>query len=258
MRKWIVIAVLALLGVIGLVSTASAASVVNVSSGNFWFEDGSTGDGQIVINAGDQLRVEIVEGTQHTVDINEFGIASGKMDTGAVYTTPPLNTPGTYTLFCRTHLNRGHRTTLVILGDAPTTTTTAPPPTTTTAAPTTTTTIAVTTTTTSAGTTTTTSAGSSTTAVGETTTTVVGDTTTTDPGDTTTTTEADDAVAVDGTTTTAPDAGNLSAEADTTGTTVAFGMVETDGPPLWHRSVWIGLLLLLPIGALTVLAIRRA
>ena len=174
MTRLILLASLGVLGALALIGTASAASVVNVTSGNFFFEDGSVGDGQIVINAGDQLRVEVVEGTRHTVDIEAFGESSATMDTGDVYVTNPLNTPGTYELFCRTHRNRGHTTTLVVVGQA----------TTTTAAPTTTTTVATTTTTAAA--TTTTDAASTTTA-GATTTSADTATTTTAAGATDTT-----------------------------------------------------------------------
>ena len=116
------------------------ASVVGVSSGSFYFEDASVGDGQIVVNVGDQLRVTVVDGgkgTPHTVEISELGVSSGPLGLNSTYVTPVLSTPGTYTLFCKPHRNKGHWTTLVVLGDVvtttTTTTTTTPPPTTTTA-----------------------------------------------------------------------------------------------------------------------------
>lgn len=231
-----------------LALSAGAASVVDVSAGNFWFEDATVGDGQITVNAGDQLRVRIVEGTQHTVDIAEFGISSSKLATGDVFVTPPLTTPGTYTLFCRTHLNRGHRTTLVVRGDTPTTTVT-----TTTTLPATTTT--VTTTTVGPASTTTTSAA----------------TTTTDrsPSSSAPSEQVDPIDQTGAPSDVADEDGRGKSEPDETAdsttttlqrspdTTLAAGVVERDGPPLWTRSLWVGMFALIPIGLVTWAAARR-
>jgi plastocyanin len=259
MKRTVAVFAMVLAGSAALSLSADAASIVSVTSGNFWFEDATVGDGQIVISAGDQLRVEVVDGTQHTVDIAEFGIASGKMATGDVFVTPPLNTPGTYTLFCRTHLNRGHKTTLIIRGQATTTTTTAA--TTTTTSTTTTTTAPATTTTTAPPTPTT----SSTTGTSGVTTT------------TTSTVAGAEVAPVSGDQPRGPgEAGSvdLSIEAgaspltepnnagetnlDTPDTTVVAGMVARDGAPVWTRSVWVGLLALIPLALLTFVAVKTS
>jgi plastocyanin len=151
-RRLVVSALLGLMVVLAWAAIAQAA-VSDVRVGNFYFEDGSVGDGQIVITAGDQLRFIVEDsgpGTPHTIDIDAFGVHSGNMAKGETFTTPALTEPGTYALYCSLHRNRGHETTLVILAAPGTTTTTASPTTTTT-----TTTTGATTTTTGQATTTT-------------------------------------------------------------------------------------------------------
>jgi plastocyanin len=142
MRRRLAAGVVAILaGVMGWTAVAGAVAS-DVRMGNFYFEDASVGDGQIVITAGDQLRFIVEDsgpGTPHTVDIDEFGVHSGNLAKGETYTTAALTTPGTYALYCDLHRNRGHETTLIILPGAATTTT-APPTTTTITASTTTTT----------------------------------------------------------------------------------------------------------------------
>lgn len=248
MRRAFIVLVLAVVASAALGLSADAASAVNITSGNFWLEDSTVGDGQIVINAGDQLRVEVVDGTQHTVDIAEFGIASPKMATGDVFVTPPLNTPGTYTLFCRTHLNRGHKTTLIILGS-------------------TTTTSLTTSTTTTTTTTTTTAPTSSSTAATTSTTTQAVTTTSTQPSTPTETTPTDEAAAGETATAdadTGPALGLPNAETIDTGepeasdTTIAAGMVEPEGAPVWIRSVWVGVLALIPLALLTFVALSSS
>ncbi|MFM8268493.1 MAG: hypothetical protein ACKOA2_10785 [Ilumatobacteraceae bacterium] len=124
----------------GLAVTLPAfAATVGVSVGNYYFEDATVGDGKVTAKVGDQLRFTVVEGAGHTVTIDELGIDSGQLSPGAVFVTPVMQTPGTYTLYCKPHLSRGHRTTLVITGTATPTTTTAPATTTTTPITTTTT-----------------------------------------------------------------------------------------------------------------------
>ncbi len=142
----------AVLGVVGLAAGTvlwtgiASAALVDVRVGNFYFEDASVGDGQVVITAGDQIRFVVDDngrGKQHTIDIDEFDVHSGLIAKGETFTTGPLTTPGTYALYCDIHRNRGHETTLVILpADGATTTTSttsAAPSTTTSAAPSTTT-----------------------------------------------------------------------------------------------------------------------
>ncbi|MFZ9628766.1 MAG: hypothetical protein ACO3C1_05385 [Ilumatobacteraceae bacterium] len=108
------VAAAATAGLIAVVGTALAATV-SVSVGNYYFEDASVGDGKVTATVGDQLRFTVVEGAGHTVTISALGIDSGQLPIGAVYVTPVLTTPGTYSLVCRTHTARGHQTTLVVL-----------------------------------------------------------------------------------------------------------------------------------------------
>ena len=112
-----------------LVAGIATAASSDVRVGNFYFEDASVGDGQIVITEGDQLRFIVDDngaGTQHTVDIDAFGVHSGHLAKGETFTTAPLTMPGTYALYCDLHRKRGHETTLVILPAGGTTTTSAP------------------------------------------------------------------------------------------------------------------------------------
>lgn len=224
MRRTILAAVVLGAGLATAVPTLAAT--VGVSVGNYYFEDAAVGDGKVTAKVGDQLRFTVVEGAGHTVTIDELGIDSGLLSPGAVFVTPVLQTPGTYTLYCKPHLNRGHRTTLVVTGTATPTTTTAPA---------TTTTSPITTTTTRPGATT---PGTTTPGV-----TTPGDTTPVDstPGDTT-----PGATAPDGT---------------PTDTTLAVGVVDSGGTP-WLRSVNAALIAI-PIVAIaaavaTAMAARRS
>lgn len=125
---------------VGFASPPADASLREVAVGNFYFEDSTTGDGRVEAVQGDQLRFTVYDGgpgTPHTVEVDELGIHSGSLASGETYTTPPLSTPGTFVLYCRPHVNRGHRAELVVRASSTGTTTTRPattsPPTTTTA-----------------------------------------------------------------------------------------------------------------------------
>ena len=45
---------------------------------------------------------------------------------------------------------------------------------------------------------------------------------------------------------------------DTPDTTVVAGMVARDGAPVWTRSVWVGLLALIPLALLTFVAVKTS
>lgn len=141
-------AILLLVGAIALallLARPALAAVREVTVGNFYYDDATPGDGTVEATQGDQLRFTILDGgpgTPHTVDIDEFGIHSGSLAAGETYTTPPLDRPGTYTLYCKPHQNRGHKATLIIRAATTSTTATTAPATTsppTTSAPTATT-----------------------------------------------------------------------------------------------------------------------
>src|SRR5581483_7857532 len=79
------------------------------------------------VQQGDQIRFTIREQSypNHSVNVDELNIHSGDLVLFDTYTTPPLNKPGTYRLYCRAHTDRGHITKLVIHAAAATTSTTA-------------------------------------------------------------------------------------------------------------------------------------
>lgn len=133
----LILAAIAFLGAL-LTAGPAMAALREVRVGNFYYDDDTAGDGQVVADQGDQLRFTVLDGgpgTPHTVEIDEFGIHSGSLASGETYTTPPLDRPGTYRLYCRPHQNRGHEAILIVRATstptaAPTTAppTTAPPP----------------------------------------------------------------------------------------------------------------------------------
>ena len=261
-----VVAILA--GAVGWAAVAGAA-VSEVRVGNFYFEDASAGDSEIVIAAGDQLRFIVVDsgpGTPHTVNIDEFGVHSGNLAKGETYTTGALTTPGADALYCDLHRNRGHETTLIILPGATTTTTAAPTTTTITAStttgasPTTTTMAAASTTTVSASDTqTTTTAASSATTVpadesdgagddGESAMAVDADDGPTAPGaEATLVPEGRGKIDLDDLDPLPPEAGSLEA--------ILGRPPAGDGP--WTRAVWSSLLALVPLTLIAVTSLIR-
>jgi plastocyanin len=132
LRRFIIGALVAV-PVTATVGTAiSSAAVRTVDVGNFYFDDSTPGDGVVSVQAGDQITFRVLDsgpGTPHHVDIDAFNIHSGGLSAGETFTTPALNTPGTYVLYCNLHLNRGHKTTLVVGGSATPTPTATPVPT---------------------------------------------------------------------------------------------------------------------------------
>lgn len=229
----------------GLATAVPAlAATIGVSVGSYYFEDATVGDGKVTAKVGDQLRFTVVEGAGHTVTIDELGIDSGQLSPGAVFVTPVLQTPGTYTLYCKPHLSRGHRTTLVVTGTATPTTT----------APATTTTLPVTSTTrpgtATPGTTTPGAVPPGTTTPGVTTPGVTTPGATT-PGDTT------PGASLPGDTT----PGDTTPGDTTPDTTLATGVIASGGTP-WLRSVNAALIAL-PVVAIaaaiaTAMAARRS
>src|SRR5205807_3334932 len=55
----------------------------------------------------------------HTVDVDALNIHSPNLSIGEAFTTPRLNKPGNFYLYCRPHEDRGHHTRLIVLA-APT------------------------------------------------------------------------------------------------------------------------------------------
>lgn len=115
-----------------LVAGPSAAALREVAVRNFYFDDATAGDGTVEAMQGDQLRFTVYDGgpgTPHTVEVDELNIHSGSLAAGETFTTPPLNQPGTYRLYCKPHQNRGHTATLIVRANSTATTsvaTTAP------------------------------------------------------------------------------------------------------------------------------------
>lgn len=143
MRRRLLLLAAAVAAWAGVAMAPALAAVRSVSVGNFYFDDDTPGDGVVQAQVGDQLRFVVKDngpGTPHTVEVDDLGIHSGSLGSGETFTTPVLDRPGTYRLYCKPHDQRGHVATLVVSGSAPPTTaapTTAPPPPTTTATPTT-------------------------------------------------------------------------------------------------------------------------
>lgn len=203
------------------------AAVVNISSGSFYFEDVTVGDGQITANVGDQLRFvteDAGRGTPHTVEIPGLGISSGPLATNSTYVTVAIAKPGTYQLFCKPHRNKGHETTLIVTGQAITTTT------------------ATTTTTTSQANVTTTSQAEQTTTTDSTTTTL-GSTMTT-PGSS-------------GPNTGGGDSTDVAVPIGATNDTIPVGVSKPETPE-WTRILPVAGLVLILVTAIAVLAGRRS
>ena len=248
-----VLAVAWLLGPLGGQPTGGARLVVvDVESGSFYFEDATPDDGVIEAKVGDQLRIYIADGgsgTRHTVEIPALGISSGGgLAPGSTYVTPALSEAGTFALYCKPHRARGHETTLVVSGGTTTTTTT-------------TTSTTTTTTTTAVSTTTTTVPATASTDAPEATEPPTAGTPPTSSSVTSTSTTAPQVVVTPSTvpqgdhdvtsTTSGPGAASIPDDADL----LPVGVVDAPGPPVWLRSVWVGLgagpvLLLLAVATL--------
>ncbi len=98
------------------------------SIGNYYYEDDTTGSRtQIKVRQGDQITFTVREGVYppHTVDVDELDIHSPGLLLGETFTTPQLNTAGTFRMYCRPHEVRGHFTSLVVQAAAAATS--APP-----------------------------------------------------------------------------------------------------------------------------------
>jgi plastocyanin len=114
---------------LALIVTRPASAVTHQATiGNYYYEDDQQRDQtKIVVHQGDQItflvREQAVPG--HTVDVDALNIHSPNLNIGDTFTTPPLNTPGNFYLYCRPHEARGHHTRLIVLA-APAKT--APPP----------------------------------------------------------------------------------------------------------------------------------
>ncbi len=113
-----------------LVPLLAAAALHEVSVGNYWFEDDATGSrAQLTVDEGDQIRFTVRQAAYppHDIVIPAYGIDSPQLNLFQTYTTPPLDKPGTFLVYCRAHRARGHETTLVVKAKA--TTEPAPTPT---------------------------------------------------------------------------------------------------------------------------------
>ena len=101
------------------VALPAHAILRDIDVGNFYFEEVATGARDpIRVDQGDQLRFTVREGTYppHDVVIEGYGpeFQSGQLLLFDRFTTPPLDKPGTFDLFCRAHRQRGHETTLIV------------------------------------------------------------------------------------------------------------------------------------------------
>lgn len=115
MRRFAAVLVAGLLW--ALIPFPAQAALRDVSIGNYWFEDDATGArNPITVTEGDQIRFTVRQGVYppHSAVIDEYDIDSGQLLLFDTYTTPPLNKPGTFALYCRAHRERGHETKLVV------------------------------------------------------------------------------------------------------------------------------------------------
>ncbi|MCH8984406.1 MAG: hypothetical protein IH943_09975 [Acidobacteria bacterium] len=209
------------------------AAVVNISSGSFYYEDATVGDGRITAKVGDQLRFvteDAGKGTPHTVEIPGLGISSGPLATNSTYVTVAITKPGEYQVFCKPHRKKGHETTLVVTGQALTTTTTA------------------TATTQTDQTATTQTDQTATTQTDQTTTT---DSTTTTLGSTTSTTGATGPGSGSG------DSTDVAVASGATDDTIPVGVSKPETPE-WTRILPAAAFALIPLTAIAVLAGRRS
>ena len=109
--------------VVALVAPAWAA-LRDVDIGNYYFEDVATGERKVItVNEGDQIRFTVRQETYppHDVVIDGYGpdYQSGQLLLLETFTTPPLNKPGTFALYCRAHRRRGHEAKLVVKENSP-------------------------------------------------------------------------------------------------------------------------------------------
>lgn len=121
MRRRGLIPLVALGLVVMWIGAVAWAALHEVSGGNFYFRDNATGStSEIRVVEGDQIRFTMVEDAPvpHSVEIDALGIHSGDMQSGDTFTTPALNQPGTYTVYCDRHRERGHVITLVVENDS--------------------------------------------------------------------------------------------------------------------------------------------
>jgi plastocyanin len=90
--------------------------------GNFYFRIDEPGaeQNELFVDQGDRIRFRIGEWSPpaHTVTSDDLGFDSGDLFPTDTYLTPPLNTPGTYRLYCRPHADRGHVAALVVRATA--------------------------------------------------------------------------------------------------------------------------------------------
>ncbi|MBI3648592.1 MAG: hypothetical protein HY240_07590 [Actinobacteria bacterium] len=112
----IAVGVAAIVCVLMLGLVPASAALKKVTIGNFYFKDDSTGStSKVVVTQGDQIRFAVVEDapTPHSAVVDGL-FDSGALSLGDTYTTPVLNTVGTFLLYCKLHKKEGHFTTLVV------------------------------------------------------------------------------------------------------------------------------------------------
>jgi plastocyanin len=112
-------AAVTLVGVLLLASAGHAAAAVHQATvGNYYFQDDATNDrAKLVVAKGDQVTftVRAAASRPHSVNVDELGIHSGDLLLFETYTTPPLNRPGTFRLYCRNHeRSNNHVASLVV------------------------------------------------------------------------------------------------------------------------------------------------
>lgn len=117
---------------------AARAAVRESTVGNYYFQDDASGSRErIVVERGDQVRFTVREAafSPHTVRVDELGIRSPDLQLFDTFTTPVLDRPGSYRLYCSRHQDnpgQPHVATLVVRAppspSSTTVTTSAPSP----------------------------------------------------------------------------------------------------------------------------------
>lgn len=106
-------------------SVPSGATLREIAVGNFFFEDEPAQDGKIEAQVGDQLRFNVLDGGPGTpARWRSTPSASTRAASPPEKRSPPLRStgPAPTSSTAKPHLNRGHKTNLIVSESAPATT----------------------------------------------------------------------------------------------------------------------------------------
>jgi plastocyanin len=118
--KRVAVALVAAASLFALMHTAAAVTH-QATVGNYFYEDDTAHDQtKLVVRQGDQITFTVRQAAVpgHTVDVDALNIHSPNLSLGQTFTTPVLNKPGNFYLYCRPHEDRGHHTRLIVVAAA--------------------------------------------------------------------------------------------------------------------------------------------